>query len=308
MNRVREEAALWVARRPDADPCVAAEFEAWKAADARHAEAFEQVWRTSQDPALAEAMRLNAQRRRLRHRRTGRFGALAGGLAAASLALFFAWPTLELMTVKPTTLETAPGQHREVTLADGSRLTLDGATRLEVRLGSRRRQVELVQGEAFFDVAHDKSRPFMVKADTGSARVLGTAFDLERVDGRLELAVHRGRVRLAPSGLIHRSADLLAGQRAFAKEGRLSAVKRFDPTADDWRSGWLETDGVTLDRLVERLNRNSDVKITITDPALGRRRVAGRFRLAEPKALVENLALMHGFSVRQTSEGLLLAR
>jgi transmembrane sensor len=307
MSRIRQQAARWAARRPSADAHEAAAFEAWKSADAAHAQAFDQVWRTSQDPALAEAMRLREQRQTV-HPRRAPVAALAGGLAAAALALVVAWPQLQLMTVAPITLETAPGQLRDVTLNDGTRVTLDGATRLEVRLGSRRRQVALVRGEAFFDVAHDAARPFTVKADAGSACVLGTAFDLERADGRLELSVYRGRVRLAPRGLIHRTAELTVGQRAFAKAGRLSAVKPFDPSADDWRSGWLETEGLTLERLVERLNRASATPIAIADPDLGRQRVAGRFRLDEPRALVENLALMHGFKVRQTSEGLVLAR
>jgi transmembrane sensor len=137
--------------------------------------------------------------------------------------------------------------------------------------------------------------------------VLGTAFDMERGDGKLELSVHRGKVRLAPPGLIHRTADLTPGQRAFAKDGRLSRPRAFDPLADDWRSGWLETDGVTLARLVERLNRASATPIVIDDPALGRRRVAGRFRLDEPEALVRNLALVHGFRVREEAGSLALS-
>jgi len=308
MSRLRRQAARWVARRPEADAREAAAFETWKSADRAHAEAFVQVLRTSQDPALAEAMRLSEQRLTIRRRRGGAIATLAGGLVAAGLAAFVAWPQLQLMTVAPVVLATAPGEHRDAALADGTHVTLDGATQLKVRLGSQRRQVELLRGEAFFDVAHDAARPFTVKADAGSARVLGTAFDLERADGRLELSVHRGRVRLAPSGLIRRSAELTVGQRAFTKEGRLSAVKPFDPTADDWRSGWLETDGLTLERLVERLNRASPTPITIADPVLGRQRVAGRFRLDDPKALVENLALIHGFSVRQTSDGMVLSR
>lgn len=308
MSRLRQQAARWAVRRRDADAYEEAAFEAWKSADAAHAEAFDQAWRTSQDPALAEAMRLSEQRSATPSRRAGAVAALASGLLAASLAVFLAWPQLQLMTVAPVLLETTPGQQRDAILADGTRITLDGATRLEVRLGAHRRQVELVRGEAFFDVAHDASRPFIVKADIGSARVLGTAFDLERADGRLELSVHRGRVRLAPSGLIHRSAELTVGQRAFAKEGRLSVVRAFDPAAEDWRSGWLETDGLTLERLVERLNRASPTRIVIADPALARQRVAGRFRLDDSRALVENLGLMHGFQVRQTSDGLILVR
>lgn len=307
MSRARQEAAVWAARRlDDGDPTDAA-FETWRSADPAHGQAFDEVWRASQDPALAEAMRLAEQRRSV-PRRAGRWLGLAAGLAACALAAFVVWPQVQLMTVAPVVLQTAPGQHRGATLADGTQVTLDGATRLEVRLGARRRQVELVSGEAFFDVAHDTGRPFTVKAPEGSARVLGTAFDLERSDGRLELSVRRGRVRLAPAGLIHRTAELTMGQRAFAKEGRLSAVRPFDLHADDWRSGWLETDGIPLARLVERLNRASATPITIGDAALGRQRVAGRFRLDEPQALVRNLALMHGFTVHQTSDGLVLSR
>lgn len=307
MSRVRQEAAVWAARRLDDSDRHDAAFETWKSADPTHGRAFDEVWRASQDPALAEAMRLSEQRRSV-PRRAGPWAGLAGALVACGLAAFVAWPQIQLMTVAPLVLRTAPGQHKVTTLADGTRLTLDGATHVEVRLGARRRQVELVSGEAFFDVAHDAGRPFTVKAPEGSAQVLGTAFDLERSDGRLELSVRRGRVRLAPAGLIHRTAELTVGQRAFAKEGRLSAIRAFDLHADDWRSGWLETDGITLSRLVERLNRASVTPIKIGDAALGRQRVAGRFRLDDPQALVRDLALMHGFTVRQTTDGLLLSR
>lgn len=307
MTRARQQAAVWAARRLDAEGRDDPVFETWKSADPAHAQAFEQVWRASQDPALAEAMRLSEQRRSAR-RRSGAWVALAGGLVACGLAVSAVWPQVQLMTVPAVVLQTAPGQQRSATLADGTKITLDGGTRLEARLGARLRQVELVRGEVFFDVAHDARRPFTVKASEGSARVLGTAFDLERGDGRLELSVRRGRVRLAPAGLIHRTVELTMGQRAFAKEGRLSAVRPFDLHADDWRSGWLETDGVTLGRLIERLNRASTTPIRIDDPALGRQRVAGRFRLDEPQVLVRNLALMHGFTVRQTSDGLALSR
>ena len=308
MSRTRQEAARWAARRFDDPNPASADFDAWKAADPANAAAFDDVWRVNADPALAEAMTLSVQRGAVRPRRGVLIGAVASGLASCALALVAIWPQLQLTTVAPLALETAPGQHRTAALADGTTVTLDGATRLEVKLGQFRREVRLVRGEAYFDVAHDESRPFTVKAPEGSARVLGTAFDLEREQGRLELSVHRGRVRLAPSGLIHRTAVLTIGQQAFAKEGRLSRVHAFDPNAEDWRAGWLETDGVTLASLVERLNRASTTPIVIADPDLGRQRVAGRFRLDEPEVLVRNLALMHGFQVRREQGGLTLTR
>jgi len=308
MSGSRQQAALWVARRLDRQAQDDRDFEAWRAADPANSAAFDQIWTTAQDVALIEAMALDVQRRSIRRPAWAPVAALAGGLAACVFALVLAWPQLQLMTVEPVTVQTSPGRIRSVALADGSKVTLDGATRLEARIGTHRREVRLITGEAYFDIAHDAARPFTVSAPEGSARVLGTAFNLERGDGKLELSVHRGKVRLAPAGLIHRTADLTPGQQAFAKEGRLSRLRAFDPSADDWRSGWLETDGVTLARLVERLNRASRTPIVIDDPALGRRRVAGRFRLAEPEALVRNLALVHGFRVREEASSLALSR
>lgn len=308
MSRSQQQAAVWVARRLDSQDRDDGGFEAWRAADPANGAAFDRMWTTAQDSALTEALALNSQRRSVRRPVWKPITALAGGLATCAAVLALAWPQLQLMTVRPVAVETVPGQIRTLALADGSRVTLDGATRLEARIGAHRREVRLVRGEAFFDIAHDASRPFTVAAPEGAARVLGTAFDLERSGGRLELSVHRGKVRLSPKGLIHPTADLTPGQRAFAKDGRLSAVRVFDPSGDDWRSGWLETDGVTLARLVERLNRASTTPIVIADSALGRRRVAGRFRLDEPETLVRNLALVHGFQVREQGGALTLSR
>ncbi|MBU4436090.1 MAG: FecR family protein, partial [Alphaproteobacteria bacterium] len=132
--------------------------------------------------------------------------------------------------------------------------------------------------------------------------------DLERTADRLELSVYRGKVRLRPHGLGAAAADLTLGQRATAGDGALSKTRLFDAAADDWRTGWVETDGLSLERLVERLNRHTTRPIVIADPAFGRQRVAGRFRLDEPDVLVRNLALMHGFKVREAPGQLELTR
>lgn len=313
-HRASQDATLWAARRLDGDTGNDAAFEAWKSVDPGHAAAFDQVWATTQDPALEEALRLSAQRQGSRDRAPGRAAwrpaVLAGGLAMAACAVagVVAWPELQLMTVPAVSLETAAGEQRDMVLADGTRLTLDGATRLEVQIGDHRRRVRLVRGEAFFDVVHDARRPFTVSAPEGSVRVLGTAFDLERGRDRLEVSVHRGKVRLSAAAGQGEAIDLAIGQRAAVRGATLSSIQRFDPAAEDWRSGWLETDGLPLDRLVERLNRDSTTPIVIIDAALGRQSVAGRFRLDEPDILVRNLALMHGFKVRDAGGRLELTR
>lgn len=308
MNRVRRQAARWVARRlgpsDDADPA----FEAWREADPTHASAFDSLWLTSQDPALTEALTPRASPSAARRRRNPVLAGTVGLAAMAALALAVAWPDLQILTVPSITLETAAGAPRAVALADGTRVVLDGATRLDVRLGAGRRQARLVRGEAFLDVAHDPRRPFSVTAPEGSARVLGTAFDVERTGGRLVLSVHRGRVRLAAPGFGGPSIELTAGQGAAAGDDGLLPVRRFDPAAADWRSGWLETDGVTLDRLVERLNRRAARAIVLEDEGLAQQQVAGRFRLDDADELVRNLALVHGFEVRESANTVRLTR
>lgn len=307
MSRIRREAAQWVARRlgaPDrADPA----FVAWREADPAHAATFDGLWRTSQDPALTEALQARAARRARPRRRSGLI-AVASAFAAAAVTLAVIWPDLQLLSVPSTALETAAGDPRAMVLADGTRVVLDGATRLEVRLGLGRRKARLVRGEAFLEVAHDPSRPFSVITPEGSASVLGTAFDVERTGGRLVLSVHRGRVRLAAPGFGGESAELTAGQGAAVGNDGLSAIRTFEPSAADWRSGWLETDGVTLDRLVERLNRRSARAILIEDPHLARQQVAGRFRLDDADGLIRNLALVHGFRVRESADAVRLTR
>lgn len=308
MSRVRREAARWVARRLGAPHGADPAFDAWREAHPANASTFDGLWRTSQDPALTEVLQTRERLAAARRPRSAVFAGAFGLAAAAAVALAVTWPDLQLLTVPSTTLETPAGAPRTMMLADGTRVVLDGATRLDVRLGAGRRQARLVRGEAFLDVTHDPRRPFSVIAAEGSVRVLGTAFDVERTGGRLVLSVHRGRVRLAAPGFGGPSAELTAGQGAAVGDEGLSSIRRFEPTAADWRAGWLETDSITLDRLVERLNRRTARAILIEDEGLAQQQVAGRFRLDDADELIRNLALVHGFKVTESAEAVRLSR
>src|SRR5204863_1747502 len=122
----------------------------------------------------------------------------AGGLAAAAtIALSILPPSV--LSPPTQSFATATAEHRSVTLADGSTLDLNAGTRLTVTLGVRERRVVMAEGEAVFDVAPDKSRPFLIAAGDRTVRVVGTRFDVRRRAGRLSVTVERGLVEVRPT-------------------------------------------------------------------------------------------------------------
>lgn len=308
------EAARWCARMDSDDVSAEDElaFQGWLADDPRRRAAYDAMVQMTMDPALLAAMQDAAgaspalqtsfERRVPTIVRTLPFA--AAGLL--SLLVWLAWPWLNVALTPPTLVATPPGQSRTMILADGSRLELSGGTSLEVRLGSARRVVHMQAGEAFFTVAPDAARPFIVTTEDGRVQVLGTAFDLSQTRDGLEIAVHHGHVAFGRNGLFADAIDLLAGDTADLDGGVVSTVKHFDLDAGDWRSGWLQTDAVTLGGLAERLGRRHDITVSV-DPALADKRIAGRFRLNDPETLLRSLAVIHGFAVTRSDAGLLVS-
>lgn len=309
------EAAAWCARM-ESDQVTAKDelaFQGWLADDARRRAAFDAISRMSTDPALMTALEEADDTNRTpwsasTHRWAGKArprAAVGIGLVSV-LALWLAWPWLDFALTPETTVAAPPGQTRSIVLADGSRLELSGGTTLTVRLATARRVIHMQRGEAFFTVAADARRPFIVAAEDGRVQVLGTAFGLSQTRDGLELTVHHGRVAFGRNGMFAETVELQAGERAEANDGAVSTVKPFDADAGDWRSGWLQTEGITLGGLAERLSLRHDVAMNI-DPSLTDKRIAGRFRLNDPEALLRSLSTIHGFAVTRSDAGLLIS-
>ncbi|WP_369977235.1 FecR family protein [Xanthomonas bundabergensis] len=309
------DAADWVARKLAGDGADPPGLQRWLAADPAHRAAFESLWALAHDAALLEALAgfdaptaaqaapasiPAAAPARRRRRRWPAAVALAASLA---LLVVLLWPWLR-PDPAPLLAATAPGQVRVLTLDDGSVLTLNGASRVRVQLRAHRREVALEAGEVFFDVAHDAQRPFEVTVGTARVRVLGTVFNLARDGATSELSVYSGRVEIVSSG----ARQVLAqGMRIDAAHDGLGALARFDPAAGDWREGWLQTAGIPLSRLVERLNRRSPQAIAIADPAVGALQVSGRFRLDQPEQTLAHLARLYPLRIQRTATGITLA-
>jgi transmembrane sensor len=243
-----------------------------------------------------------------RQRRTVATGAAGAGAAALLAAVGGLWLTPRPTAPAPWTrmVATRAGQLGTLRLADGSTVKLNGATRVQVTYHGDRRTARLLAGQAFFDVKHDKARPFTVYAGGSQARVLGTAFDVDLTRRQVALAVYRGAVGFEPRGK-PQGAVVRAGYRSSLTSGVASVPVRFNPALPDWRQGWIDTAGMRLDDLVEVLERQDGVRIVRPGEPLASIKVLGRFRTDSPRQLLRAIGEGFGFIVTETPDGLRLA-
>lgn len=183
-------------------------------------------------------------------------GALLGlaGCGSAALLSWQAWR--EWMPEWQTALATPTGRTARLLLPEGSALTLDVHSAAEVRLTARRREVHLLAGGAFFAVARDAERPFVVQAGAARVIVLGTRFEVRIEADGVRIAVESGRVRVEGARAAGSPVlQLEAGQAARVDGAGALLAEPAPATVASWRSGWLEFDRVPLGEVVARLNR-----------------------------------------------------
>lgn len=276
-SNMEEAAADWVARMDRGDWCAADEaaLQDWLAQDPRHRGVLLQaqaIWSMADAPPLATMARparaslYNISRRRM----------LAGGGAAlaASIAgfLFFA---------QGASYTTNVGEVRRVVMADGSAATINTQTRVDVDLAERSRNVRLANGEAWFQVAKDKTRPFIVEAGRIRVQAIGTAFSVRRRDAGADILVTEGIVRVWAEGAEGSAISLSAGQGAYIADNVEIRRRRSDPAAIDralaWRGGKIELAGNRLSEAVSEFNRYNRRQIIILDPIIGAERFDGVF-------------------------------
>lgn len=272
---------------------------------------------TREGNALTEALQIAATRcGRLsdeqissmrRRKRTAATAVATGGVATAVVLAVGAWPARAPVTPAPWTrvLTTRAGERGIATLADGSTIRLNGATRVQLAFSDKRRTARLLAGQAFFDVRHDATRPFIVLAGGSQARVLGTAFDVDLTRRRVALAVHRGAVGFDPVAK-PRGMVVRAGYRSVIRDGVAEAPKPFNSILPDWQQGWIDTAGMRLDELVEVLDRQGGIEIATPQGSLASLTITGRFRTDQPRELLKAIGHGFGFSVIETREGLRL--
>lgn len=232
-----------------------------------------------------------------------RGGGYAGAAAALVLAVALGWGWQRHVSVEQASYLTAIGDLRTVPLSDGSNATMSSDSRMQVSLSNGERHIDLQQGEAFFEVAKDPGRPFVVSAGGRQVVAVGTRFAVRRDGADLRVVVTEGTVRLQPADdagpqrlpttLLHAGNVALASRRGvLVRTGTVEEAER----ELDWRSGYVTFRDTPLQAAAAEFNRYNARKIVMGDAQVAAMRVGGNFRWSNTEAFVR--LLEQGFPVR----------
>ncbi|CAN7464236.1 FecR domain-containing protein [Pseudoduganella sp. LjRoot289] len=304
MSTIDNEALQWVIcqTRGALDDAERAAFDAWYAADIRHQGAYlraRAINRALDQAQIQKTLRPRLERLALEwagaswnqanSRRTFmKAGGAAAGIAALAVAAVLrAAPDRAVLT-------TAKGEFRKVPLADKSVATINSGSRIELRLTQQKRQVSLTRGEAWFEVAKDKSKPFIVDTGEVLVRAVGTAFGVRRYANGAEVLVTEGTVEVWSKDGSAQKRLLTAGEHAFvdvhATEISVARQPREVERKLAWREGKLIFNNQTLSEAVADFNRYSPRKIIIVDPQLWNRKLVGQYQIDAPELFAKDVS------------------
>jgi transmembrane sensor len=269
-----EQASLWASRLEGstltADLRTA--LDAWLAADPGHRTLLSQYCQFSADleqtlPALAAADALPMPAAQPLHRRNfwRTFHVFAGSAlatAAAAAIVWLVWPTARVERIA-----TPAGQRQSITLADGTHVELNARTSLQIEIGRTERRVRLADGEAFFTVSKEPSRPFIVETPAGSVRVTGTVFNVRsEAASQLEVTVVEGSVLVRP-GQDGGAPIPLGARDRFAADATGSKLQQLSASDLDnalaWREGKIFFEGATVRAALDRFARYHGIGIYV---------------------------------------------
>ncbi|MDT9600311.1 FecR family protein [Sphingosinicella rhizophila] len=207
-------------------------------------------------------------------------------------------------------IATDRGDVRQIALADGSTITLNGDSVLQVRFDDKERRIIFRGGEASFKVAHDGQRPFVVDADDIAVRAVGTEFAVRMDDDDVEVTVADGTVAVEEGSAVPRRYIRANEQFVAAPAGVRKAM--LDPQEVERRLAWrhklLIFRGQPLGSAAEEVNRYSDANVVIDDPTLARAEFIGVFRLGDARAFANAAAYAFNGEVVERDGNLYLRR
>ncbi|PIC00544.1 FecR domain-containing protein [Caulobacter sp. X] len=307
-EKIEGEAANWVVRlhsdqRTEADRDA---FRDWLDADPAHVEAF------SAHAAIWDSVAAWGDNREAREvlrfqpmwsgfgRRVIQWSIAGAGLAVAAALVVFVFGGLRLTQ----RYETVPGELRTISLSDGSILLMNTDSRISTRFTAGERRVVVEQGQAYFRVAKDKSRPFRVFVGRDEVRAVGTAFDVRRLGDHAEVVLEEGRLAIYRDVS---SAEPLLARRKAGPAPRpalyMNAGQALDlpnkappivqvanvPQSSAWRYGRVVLDDTRLEDAAADLNRYGGPQIVLSDPRLADIRISGVFHTGRPYDVVSDV-------------------
>lgn len=341
-DEAREAAAAWCVALSDGaiSPHDHSRFQAWLDSDPDHPALFERTvvaWMAMEDQSTQPAMikmrseALDSVHRAERRRWTG--WAFHGGRAlalAASLLLMIAVGGWWLHT--PTSYTTGVGERRTVALADGSTVSIDADTKVQVRYVDDRREIWLDHGRAKFSVAKDPLRPFSVRVGDRLVVATGTQFSVEKLANDVRVVLYEGHVAVMDTsraeprpiaigpGRVPVEQALVPGRELIIPDTRMGAVDggaaplaagQASPrlvTVDagrslGWETGILEFVNEPLRDAVERMNRYGSRPLRVSDAPAGAVTISGQFDGGDTAAFVEGVTAIFPVDAAATADG-----
>ncbi len=315
MPTIEEEAFEWVARKHarGLNDAETRRLHAWLEAHTRHHGAYARamaIYNAINLANTASPAGLPLQSRRS----LITYGALAACLAATVGTVGMIGLIGLSGRQQSRVLATAKGEFRKVPLQDTSVASINSASRIEVDFTGRQRKVNLRRGEAWFEVAKDPSKPFIVASGQARIRAVGTAFAVRRYANGTEVLVTEGTVEVWSQDGAGRRRQLTAGERAFVslgsthglrKSANAIAVSRQPGEVHRklaWREGKLILKNQTLSEAVADFNRYSAKTIVIIDATLGGKRLFGQYQLDAPELFATDVSTVLGVPLRITAD------
>jgi len=293
------EASAWLAQLhgPDRNSAMEADFRGWLAADAEHARAFESVTDTWDAIGRVNPGRLpRIATRHLPRQSNRRWQMAAAGVACCMIAAAAWWHGRYPMYA------TGIGEQRLVTLEDGTRVSLNAATRIDLDFSATGRHVVLETGEALFEVARNSQRPFVVNAGKRVVTALGTSFVVRREADNLDVTLLDGSVSVgagngSPGAAIQTSATLSPGQRLVVRDGGQQIDTPPKEAATAWLHGEVILDNTPLAEAVTEMNRHDRQQLNLDGSSIGALPVSGIYRAGNNRDFANAVATVYGLDV-----------
>lgn len=310
----RREAAQWFARLNQKRVSAAdvTGFSQWRRSP-ENAAAYarvEALWQSADtlagDPDV-EALRQSARDRANRSYRPDLKGAKRLIPIGATLAVVVAIVAVPMWAGRSRAYDTEIGERRVVALSDGSEVTLDTNSSIRVRFTRDRRTVELIRGQALFEVQGDHARPFVVAAGTTDVTAVGTQFDVRRIGPGARVTLIEGRVDVVSRADSGPRWRLSPGEQ-ISTTGRQTVQRVNIETETSWTSGRLIFDGDTVETAVAEINRYSRAPIVLEAPGIARIAVSGAFDSRDTAGFASALVELYPVTARTAPDGRIVIR
>lgn len=297
--------AIWLSRSD-------AHMEAWKKARrvwnlmGYVSPAHEELWKK---PLQLASVKLSAENSatvrkssRIQNRRRAR--TIVGAAIAAVMGLFAFFAIQPMMSGYEADYQTIAGESQIVLLEDGSKVFLGGYSAIAQDFSGPDRKVKLLAGEAFFEVARDTERPFVVEAGGVDVTVLGTVFNLRLSSHTATVELAEGAVGVTHELMPDSKMEVLAPMDMVVVDRSTGAVTRSTIASEDigaWRNGKLFVQDETISAVIEQIQRYQTAWISVPDSTLANQRVTGFYDLNDPDRALRALVQPYGGNVREIS-------